>query len=108
MKTLILKWLGFSAKVEMENALLREPQIVDVRTQTEYLEGHIAGSLNIPLHRLEENLHRLNNARPIITCCASGMRSASAQKLLWAFGYSEVYNGGSWNKLQRKINAMHN
>ncbi|MFN4854581.1 MAG: rhodanese-like domain-containing protein [Bacteroidota bacterium] len=108
MKTFIMKWLGFSAKHEIENAFLRDPQIIDVRTNTEYSEGHIPGSLNIPLHRLEENLHRLNKNRPVITCCASGMRSASAQKFLESSGYNEVYNGGSWHKLQRRINAMQN
>jgi len=41
--------------------------------------------------------------KPIITCCASGMRSASAKSILKQNGF-EVYNGGGWTALQHKLN----
>lgn len=77
--------------------------IVDVRSQGEYNSGHIKGSQNIPLNHLQNHLARFKKEVPIITCCASGMRSASAKSLLQSKGYT-VYNGGGWNGLQRQLN----
>lgn len=80
-------------------------QIIDVRTPQEYATGHINGSINIPLNVLPSTLNKVQKDKPIITCCASGMRSASARGLLISKGYKDVYNGGGWTSLQRKIKA---
>lgn len=78
--------------------------ILDVRSKGEYAGGHIKGSINIPVDQLGNNLQKLKDkAKPIITCCASGMRSASAKSILKSNGYTEVYNGGGWSSLQNKI-----
>lgn len=78
--------------------------ILDVRTQGEYSGGHIKGSKNIPLNSLTNNLAKLKKKdQPIITCCASGMRSASAKSILKSHGYTQVYNGGSWRNLKAKV-----
>ncbi|MFN0276312.1 MAG: rhodanese-like domain-containing protein [Chitinophagales bacterium] len=77
--------------------------IVDVRTKEEFAGGHIRNSINIPLQVLEKNLSKLPKDKPVITCCASGMRSASAKRIFIAKGYTEVFNGGSWIHLQKKI-----
>ena len=78
--------------------------IVDVRSSGEFFGGHIDGSLNIPLGELTTKLDYLKDKnQPIITCCASGMRSAAAAKLLKANGYTEVVNGGGWASLKTKI-----
>lgn len=78
--------------------------IVDVRSKAEYKSGHIKGSKNIPLPDLSSSLGMLKDkSKPIITCCASGMRSASAKSTLQSKGYTNVYNGGSWSALKDKI-----
>lgn len=78
--------------------------IIDVRTQAEFLAGHVEGAINIPLEVLPKNFYRLpNRHQPIITCCSSGMKSASAKALLEALGYSRVCNGGSYKHLHDKI-----
>jgi phage shock protein E len=78
--------------------------ILDVRTKGEYASGHIKGSLNIPLDALGSNLGKLKDKQtPIITCCASGMRSASAKSFLKNQGYTEVHNGGGWMSLRNKL-----
>ncbi len=78
--------------------------ILDVRSKGEYSGGHIRGSLNISLDKLGNNLPQLKKRnKPIITCCASGMRSASAKSLLKSNGFTEVYNGGAWSSLKNKI-----
>lgn len=78
--------------------------IIDVRSRGEFEIGHIKDSINIPLDQLNNNLVKLKNKdKPLITCCASGMRSASAKALLELNGYSNVYNGGGWRSLQSKL-----
>lgn len=77
--------------------------IVDVRSKSEYAGGHIKGSLNIPVDQLDKNLSKLSKDKTIITCCASGMRSASAKSILQNNGYKNVHNGGRWMSLNNKI-----
>ena len=78
--------------------------ILDVRSKSEFSGGHIKGAMNIPVSDLQNNLSKLKDKnKPIITCCASGMRSASAKSILQNAGYKEVYNGGGWMSLDNKI-----
>lgn len=78
--------------------------ILDVRTKGEFAGGHIRGSVNIAVEQLGNNLHKLKNkAKPVITYCESGMRSAAAKNILKSNGYTEVYNGGSMYRLQNKL-----
>ena len=75
--------------------------IMDVRTPAEYASGHIKGSVNIPLNALPMQMAKLKKDKPIITCCASGMRSGSAKTILKSNGFAEVHNGGSWVNLKQ-------
>ncbi len=93
----------FGPKVDYSELIANGAVIVDVRSKGEYSGGHIKGSINIPLQSLESNLSRLKKEKPIITCCASGMRSASAKGILKSKGFTEVYNGGGWMSLKGKI-----
>lgn len=80
--------------------------IVDVRSQAEYANGHIKGSKNIPLPTLQKSQAILKDKnKTIITCCASGMRSASAKSILKSNGFTNVYNGGGWASLNNKISS---
>ena len=93
--------LGLSPKADYTKLVKEGAIILDVRTKGEYAGGHILGSLNISLDQLSENLHRLaDKEKPIITCCASGIRSAAAKNILKSNGYSAVYNAGRWMSLQ--------
>lgn len=77
-------------------------QIIDVRTPAEFSSGSIRNSTNIPLQQLISKMKKLDLKKPVITCCASGMRSASAKVILQENGF-EVYNGGGWTELQKKL-----
>ncbi len=71
--------------------------IVDVRTPEEYAPGHVKGSINIPLQELNTRLDEIKEIKgDIILCCASGVRSAKAYRLLQQNGFSNMSNGGSW------------
>jgi len=95
--------LGFGPKADYSQLVNEGAVIVDVRTKGEYQQGHIKGSLNIPLNNLSSQLTKLKKDKTIITCCASGMRSAQAKSILKANGFAEVHNGGGWSSLQNKI-----
>lgn len=99
----IKKLLGLGPAVNYSQLVKEGAMIVDVRTKAEYQQGHIRGSLNIPLNNLSNHYSKLNKEKAIITCCASGMRSAQAKNILKANGFSEVHNGGGWTSLQNKI-----
>jgi len=100
---LLKKIFGMGPKVNYADLMSNGAVIIDVRTKGEYQGGHIKGSLNIPLNTLTANLSKIKKEKPVITCCASGMRSASAKSILKSKGFAEVHNGGSWMSLQNKI-----
>ena len=99
----IKKILGMGPAVDFRSLLNEGATIIDVRTKGEYQQGHIKGSVNIPLNNLANHYSKIKKDKPVITCCASGMRSASAKSLLRSNGFSEVHNGGGWMRLQSKI-----
>ena len=85
--------------------LIRENKgtIIDVRTSGEFLGGHVVGSKNIPLDKIQRELKSIKNMnKPIITVCRSGSRSGMAKRIIQSAGI-EVYNGGPWNVLIEKI-----
>jgi phage shock protein E len=100
----IKKLLGLGPAVNYTELIINGAQIIDVRTKGEYQGGHIRGSVNIPLNTLQQSLSKIRKDKPVITCCASGMRSASAKSILKASGFTEVHNGGGWTSLNNKIN----
>lgn len=70
--------------------------IVDVRTHGEFIGGHVAGSINIPLQEIPQRLDEIKKLQqPITLCCASGNRSGQATNFLKSFGI-KCENGGSW------------
>ena len=82
---------------DLENIINNGALIIDVRTPEEYMEGHINGSLNVPLNEIERAMSWLIKDVPTIIVCASGDRSAKAKEAMEANGFTKVYNGGSWN-----------
>ncbi len=78
--------------------IIKEKQgtIVDVRTPVEFMEGNVAGSINIPLQEIQQRLEEVKNLKqPLVLCCASGNRSGQATQFLSQQGI-ECCNGGSW------------
>ncbi len=77
--------------------LLKSPQttIVDVRTPAEFMGGHVAGSVNIPLNEIPHKISEFKSGNNIVLCCASGGRSAQAAMYLKQQGIN-CEDGGSW------------
>ena len=102
----IKKLLGFGPSVDYADLVKQGAIILDVRSRGEYSGGHIKGSINVSVDALSNNLAKLKDKnKTIITCCASGMRSASAKSILKSKGYTNVYNGGGWSSLKNKIGS---
>jgi phage shock protein E len=97
------KLFGLGPKVNYAELVQQGAVILDVRSKGEYQSGHIKGSINISVDTLNNNLSKLKKDKTIITCCASGMRSAAAKNILKSNGFNEVHNGGSWISLQNKV-----
>jgi len=76
------------------------PLIVDVRTNEEFLAGHLPKSINIPY----DQINRLpsiakDKTQPIFLYCRSGRRSGIAEKAIEQQGYQYIYNGESYEAL---------
>lgn len=70
--------------------------IIDVRTPVEFMGGHVAGSINIPLSEVSQRMAEIKAMEgQVIFCCASGNRSGQAVNFLQEHGVDCV-NGGSW------------
>jgi rhodanese-related sulfurtransferase len=74
--------------------------IVDVRTEGEFAEGNVSGSINIPLHEVVDRIEELKEMQPLVLCCLSGGRSGQATDFLQTQGCDKVYNGGGWEMVK--------
>lgn len=81
----------------------KKPLVVDVREPSEFDSGHIDGALLAPLGSVDKGLPGVEKDREIVLVCRSGRRSAKAQEILAAQGYTRLQNmeGGmlAWEKL---------
>ena len=69
--------------------------LLDVRTPDEYREGHIPGSVNIPLQSIAMGrIPSDNKSKQIYVYCHSGSISRQAVSMLKSMGYSNAKNIG--------------
>ena len=69
--------------------------VIDVRSPDEFADGAYPGARNIPVNALLSRLADVGpKASPVVVYCASGGRSAVAQQILKANGFSDVTNAG--------------
>lgn len=81
--------------------------IVDVRTPQEFEDGHVPGSINIPLHEVPARTAEFRTmAAPIVLCCRSGARSGQALQYLEAQGVTGLRNGGGWTEVAMNLDAQ--
>lgn len=82
----------------------KEAVLLDVRTADEYRQGHIEGSLNLPLQNIETVKNTIYDTdKPIYVHCLSGARSAQAASVLKSMGYTNVTNIGGINAYRGKV-----
>lgn len=78
--------------------------LLDVRTAEEYYDGHIDGSVNIPLDRISfiENTVKDKNT-PLYVHCYSGSRSGQAVSYLKQMGYTNAVNIGGISSYRGEV-----
>lgn len=92
---------------KLKDALRKGAIVIDVRTPNEFDQGRVPESINIPVDRVAANAERIKNMkRPVIFCCASGSRSSNAVAIMKAKGFTQVFNGGSWQHVLRLIKRI--
>lgn len=79
-------------------------KVVDVRRETEFADGHVAGAMNIPLETLTDpgTMADFNDSDNIYVHCASGYRSMIAASLLKRQGIHNLHNiPGGWDEIKK-------
>jgi rhodanese-related sulfurtransferase len=58
------------------------PQIIDVRSRAEWLQGHLSGAISVPLLELNPRTRSIDPSKPILVYCQDGYRATIAASLL--------------------------
>jgi len=79
--------------------------LIDVRTAEEYAEGALPGSIRVGTDELRTRIGSLapEKDQPVVLYCRSGRRSSAAQDFLQQLGYSQVFNGGSYEQIRETM-----
>jgi len=89
-------------RLAQELAGASAPQVVDVRTPSEWQAGHIETALHVPLNDLQQRFAQIPKGRSLVVVCKSGYRSSIAASLLERAGFGPVTDliGGmdAWEK----------
>ncbi len=76
-----------------------EPHLLlDVRTVSEYNQGHIPTAVNLSVTDIDRMPPAVAKDSLIIVYCRSGNRSATAKKILESLGYTQVVDFGGINR----------
>ncbi len=95
---------------EAEALIAKKIQILDVRTEKEWKEGHLDGAVRVDF--LEEGflgkvVKAVDPKKPVLVYCKSGGRSENAAKAMAELGYTEIreFDGGivAWQKAGKKV-----
>ncbi|MBM7649900.1 hydroxyacylglutathione hydrolase [Bacillus ectoiniformans] len=88
--------------VEKFDQLKEDSQVIDVRNDTEWKQGHIQGAEHKMLGYLRKTGKELDQSKPVLIHCQSGARSAIAASVMKHLGFEDVTHleGGfsAWSK----------
>ena len=79
--------------------------VLDVRGETEFADGHVAGAINIPLTNLKDpgSMATIQENDNLYVHCAGGYRSVIAASLLKRQGIHNLRNVlGGWNRIKEQ------
>jgi phage shock protein E len=76
-----------------------EPYWIDVRTESEYADGHVEGAVLIPYTEIAARIDEVTTDKDarIYLYCRSGRRSGIALQALEEAGYANAVNAGGLN-----------
>lgn len=94
---------GGGETADLKNIIEQGAFLVDVRTPGEFADGHVKGSVNIPLDSVQVQLSKFKDKKNIIVFCRSGGRSSQAKSILEQNGFTNVVNGGTWDHVNQFV-----
>ncbi len=97
------KLFGSGTNDDLKQMISEGAFLVDVRSNAEFAEGHVKGSTNIPLDKVQSQIAKFKNKKNIIVFCRSGMRATQAKSILAQNGIVNVTNAGTWNKVNQYV-----
>ncbi len=100
--------ISHQRSAEIAEAVLQgEVAVLDVRSETEYAEGHLPGAVNFALGDLPSRLHEIPRDKVILCQCQRGVRSIIAASILRRAGFENIQNleGGfeAWDQTGQPI-----
>lgn len=108
---LLFKLLGYLSRLGIKEVTARQLDglkgvtLLDIRTDKEYKQGHIPGSLHIPLDEIGNKAKKLRKDKEMVVYCQSGNRSIWAIKRLMGMGFTHLSHlkGGyhAWKRMHR-------
>jgi CoA-disulfide reductase len=75
--------------------------LLDVRTEEEFIRGHVNGAVNIPLDSLRERVSELDKTKIIIAYCKVGIRGYIAERILDQKGFTVLNVTGGYTEVKR-------
>lgn len=87
---------------DMEKEMENGTSFVDVRSQMEFMRGHVKGAVNIPLDELRARVGELGIGKRTVVYCWVGYRGYLAYRILKQHGFESVMNldGGLKNVME--------
>jgi rhodanese-related sulfurtransferase len=83
------------------DAVGKDVQFIDVRTEGEYERGHIDDAVNMNIsnpQNFKKQVAGLNKDKPVYLYCHSGNRSGKASAELSDMGFTKIYEySGGWS-----------
>lgn len=88
--------------------ILKGAKVIDVRTEDEYRQQHLPGTLNVPLDKLRAQIpHEAPDKDAVLLLhCVAGGRSAIGCRTLKQMGYRKCYNLGSYRRAERILGGV--
>lgn len=62
-----------------------EIQVIDIRSERAFAEGHIPGAINVPMNALPKAVDEIDWGEEIVCVCPVGQSSIQAAKLIKSF-----------------------
>ncbi|MEY3398684.1 MAG: hypothetical protein RL220_1278 [Bacteroidota bacterium] len=110
----MLAWMASGRKTEsvpsvdpktfVSTVLHEGNQVIDVRRQGEFLNGHVNNAINIPLDYINEHMGDITHQGKYYVHCAGGYRSMIFISILMARGYRNLVNiTGGWSAIEAEL-----
>ena len=100
-----LSRLGIRQITPRELGQMKGMTVLDTRTDKEYKQGHIPGSIHIELSEVGSKAKKLRRDKDVVVYCQNGNRSIWAIKRLMGMGFTSLYNlkggYGAWKRIHR-------